>query len=237
MRKIHLHLPHHGAESTYQNIDYSEYIKSINRVQSTIEYIQALLTNHSKLLAVRTDLYFQKHHPDFILINSDTAIQCLKNFLNNRRSNCIFKHLVGYVIRLEYGNDRGWHFHCLFLLNGNLAQNGYYYGREFGEYWVKTVSRFYSDHQNLDGYQVSLGDYHNCNHGDYLYDGIGVIAYYDEMKIRNLFWHVIPYLAKPDSDYVERTTPRAFWRGIMPIQRSVRLGRPREIEPSQFLLI
>lgn len=158
-----------------------------------VSYARRLINRHRKLLILRVDFYLPSAYQD---ITAEQAKAYLKHFLDNRRSNPgIFKHDVGYIWKLEHGQERGFHFHCIFFLNGSTANgNGIYWADQYGQYW-----------EGLWGGESGL--YHNCNReklvkaasGRYRYNqvGVGHLQYTDHLMRRNLYC-VIAYLAKQE---------------------------------------
>ncbi|MEH6459732.1 YagK/YfjJ domain-containing protein [Chitinimonas sp. JJ19] len=152
-----------------------------------------LIKRHRKLLVIRLDFYLP---PSIAHSTAESAKAHLKHFLDNRRGNPgIFRHGVGYIWKLEHGADRGFHFHCVFFLNGSTAKgNGVYWGNQYGAYWK---SRFPS------------GDagFHNCNQekfekaqkGQYRQAriGVGKLIYHDTRKRQHLY-DALAYLAKKE---------------------------------------
>jgi hypothetical protein len=194
--------------------------------QSMINYIDNLFTRHSRLLVIRIDLGYRKDI-DTPFLNEEEIYQkyCQakvdrEHLFRNMRSNALFNHMVGYIWRLEYGEDKGFHNHMIFFYDGSQVQQDVTIGRMIGEYWVNVITQ-------------GRGLYYNCNayKDDYQYCGIGMINHYDMQLIVNLKL-AAQYLAKPD-DYMtaymqNMEIGRTFGRGILRVKTENR-GRPRKL--------
>ena len=186
------------------------------RIESTKEYINALQDNHSKLCVVRVDLSYKKPHSDSITL--DQANQEFNRLLNNRRSKpSIFKDQVGYMCLKEYTQDKGVHFHTVFLYDGNKVQKDAHMGDKLGAYWKELTK--------------DKGSYYNCNRKEYKYKGVGMLHHADTSKREILDEYVTSYLCK-DHDKQDiapvksNSKDRAFVRGTIPKKKS-NAGRPR----------
>ena len=134
---------------------------------------------------------------------------------------------MGYIVKIEYGRDRGWHAHAIFLYDGHQVQNDSYYCSKIGDYWADVVTN-------------GSGTFWPCNRSKnksrYPVEGIGMIDHLDGDKRRTLIDVVVSYLAKSDL-YIQSKSfdgQKLFRMGRPPKVREVKLGRPRLfIVPSQ----
>lgn len=190
------------------------------RVRSAIEYfnsankyIDSLFLIYKRLLVIRVDLSYRRGtRTSFKGIQKD-----LQRLLNNRRSNNIFKHEVGYIWKIEFAELKGHHMHFLLFYNGDMVQKDFYYAREVGKYWEKAITKGTGIHFNC-----------NKNKNSYLYCGVGMIDRSDTDLRNNLRDRVVSYLTKSTQHARPRVGPRVrvFSHGEIR-QRVVRgPGRP-----------
>ena len=113
--------------------------------RSIATYINSLFAQHAKLLFIRLDIGYREAH--YHRLTVDNTSDNLRHYLSviQRR----FKHLVGYIWKIEYGADRRFHFHLTFIFNGAEHQQDVSLGKSAGEQW-ETIT---------DG----QGNYYNCN--------------------------------------------------------------------------
>lgn len=122
---------------------------NVRNQRSVVGYIDKLFINHAKLLPVRVDLGYKSNHTvnQFTTIDNDlphaylTQEQIITNWthlLNRLRWNhsTLLKDLVGYLWKIEYGWDKGIHYHIMLFFNGNRVQKDYYYADELGLLWL-----------------------------------------------------------------------------------------------------
>ncbi len=192
-------------------------------LSSSKRYVDKLLDCYSKLLVLRIDLSYQSKLA--LSITEVEARSDLQHFFNNRRNNKLFRAWVGYIAKLEYGVCRGYHFHLLIFMNGQLVQKDEHIARQIGEYWI-------------NGITGGRGLFFNCNakvfcNGVYGYKrvGIGMINHFDAEKRSILIHDVVSYLCKKEQFIRTRagdTRSRVFSTGGLPRQRISNAGRPRK---------
>ena len=202
-----------------------EYQYNETNVSNLHAMIDQMFQQFSKVLVIRLDLYFQYDLAH--TMSHDNAVWYLTKLRNNMRNNQLFNSMITYMAKLEYGLDKGWHFHVCFCFNGQQVQNGQYLAMQIGQYWLDTIVG-----QNL-------GLYYSCNSRKYDKSGIGMIDYRDIDKI-NIFKNIIAYLCKIDETTLDQftglpKTPRTFFRGKLVSMPETKLGRPRMYEhPSEL---
>lgn len=182
--------------------------------QSLDKYIPTLFLKYSKLLFIRLDLGYKEKV--YCRLTPETAMEDRRRYLAIIKRQ--FPGLVGYIWKMEYGQDRRFHMHTVFIFNGARHQQDRSLGRLLGEHWEE--------------YTNDLGTYFNCAHLREQYqargiDGIGLVHWDDEQKQEKLL-KAIGYLTKHD-ELMLATLPsgrRTFGRMEIP-EASNRRGRPR----------
>jgi hypothetical protein len=178
----------------------------INNYSSAVEYIDALFEHCcSKLLVLRIDLAYR--HDVAKHITAEQAKADLEHFLNNRRGNHkLFKHWAGYIRKLEWGPEKGLHFHLIVFYKGSKRCQDIYLAKALGEYWKKITD--------------NRGIYWNCNANkdDYWRLGIGMVNINDVGKRKVLTEDVVSYLVKSEQSLRAKKLGegKCFARGIMP---------------------
>jgi hypothetical protein len=156
--------------------------------QSSVRYIDEIIAAHSKVIVIRLDF----HQPISASVEYDMqqAIANMDRLIANMRHNAIFKHLLGYVVKLEYGLIRGAHWHAIFFFNGQIRnpKSHVFIAKQIGDYWVQEITGGY-------------GTYYNCNNDIQDHEsrgtcGIGLVERSDSERIQNLKDRVASYLCK-----------------------------------------
>ncbi|QLI80848.1 inovirus-type Gp2 protein [Chitinibacter fontanus] len=177
--------------------------------QSIKEYIDYKFNLHSRLLIIRLDLGFKDNTTG--QYNAEYARACLQKLMNNKRKLKLFSNERGYVWSLEYGQDKGFHFHCFFIFDGSSSQQDQTIGHAIGQYWVNIIT------QGTGSYYCSNDDKAKFEAEGTL--GIGMIHRYEHHKRANLM-SIASYLAKDDA-LIKPMLPestkgfRTFGRGEM----------------------
>ncbi len=143
----------------------------------------------------------------------------IKLFANMKGKPSLFRHLVGYVWRFEYGHRAGFHLHLLLAFDGARVRKHEWLAQEIGKYWEVEITE-------------RRGRFHNCNDD---WDaqaptyGLGAIEWHDKRLRGNLVNCVLPYLAKFDQYVLARPYRgcKLMGSGFMHRERPTRRGRPR----------
>lgn len=190
-------------------------------IENLNQRIDDLITDYSKLLAIRLDLGIKKESAP--LINHHFMNEAFTRLRNNLRHNKLFEHYITYVAKLEYGIDKAWHYHVLLFFNGQKVNRDIWLSQQIGEYWVNTITR-------------GIGSYYSCNmnQNTYISNGIGMVPYGDNTKINSLKM-AASYLTKVDTGIVDNDWKdqsgkcvRAFRMGEY-TPKGVAYGRPRGV--------
>ena len=180
--------------------------------------INQLFNDYSKLLVIRVDFYLKSEYEE---INTHKYMnQAFTRLRNNLRFNRLFEHYITYAAKLEYGQDRKWHYHVLFFFNGQKIKSDYLLAQAIGKYWAGVVTR-------------DLGDFYsaNMNKTRYRWVGVGLIEHHDIPK-RIALMMSANYLVKDSNgtqpvirDVVGKAY-RSYRQGVYRCKQA-RLGRPR----------
>lgn len=184
-------------------------------------YVNALFECCDRLVVLRVDLAYRKE------LTGETSLEMaladLDRLFANMRNNYLFESLEGYIVKTEYGIERGIHFHLVLFFNGS-ARNGsshIFHAMQIGQYWSEVITK-------------GRGRYWNCNQQAKNYQkmrrlGVGLIHWSDTELRNNLLEHVVGYVCKQDQCFRSLLLPRAklIRRGQYPDMPEVRLGRPR----------
>ncbi|MEN3374573.1 inovirus-type Gp2 protein [Dechloromonas sp. ZS-1] len=161
------------------------------------DYVDTLFDRCSRYAVVRLDLSYKsdKKH----LIDIEQAKLHLDSFLHakGRERPKIFAKLAGYVWRMDFGIDAGFHFHLLLFFKNAYGVRGAYYGNEFGIYWRDFITK-------------GIGRFENCNAREYRYNGIGEVNRSDIDKREILQSKVLRYLFKGTQRIPVRQGQRKF---------------------------
>lgn len=196
-----------------------------------VDYIDSLFARYSRLLVLRVDFSYGKGRLDvegysrpgdrldaLRLVTGgivEHRIQLI-DYLKNKRPEL---GMVGYVWKLEYGREKGHHYHMMFFLDGAKVRQDIVIAKLIGEHWNNVITQ-------------GRGVYYNCNGNKerYKYCGVGMISYNETEKLSNLKEKAAIYLTKADR-YVSACMPdnrRSFGKGNSPKVGGRSLGRPRE---------
>lgn len=176
----------------------------------------------ARIVVLRVDLYYQKEYWD--RINAQDAVADLDRLLENNRCNTLFRHRLGYIAKLEYGIEKGLHFHLVFFFDGSRRDGAkdIYLAQQIGEYWVNVITKGRGDYWNVNAHR------HEYERKDIR--GIGLINAHQIAQINNLKELVVGYLCKSSQFIRPKIGPdiRLIRRGNLPKMRPIKRGRPRK---------
>jgi hypothetical protein len=143
----------------------------------------------------------------------------VKLFANMKGKPSLFRHLIGYVWRIEYAHKAGFHLHLLLAFGGARVRKHEWLADRIGDYWEDDITK-------------GRGRFHNCNSSwdkDDVRYGLGAIEWHDDRLRGNLENHVLPYLSKPDQYVLVRPYKGCKLTGCGFVHRAkpTRRGRPR----------
>lgn len=186
------------------------------RFKSAIENIDAHLQVRARVLPVSVDFHYGKKY-----IHTVTDLEAREHrdkLLTIVRKSKEFDYVVGYIVKMEEGVDRGIHFHAIFLVDGNLRRNASVIATNLAELWSSEV---------VSG----IGYGHDCHRDNnrFKWRNVGMVHYNDLKSIERLH-KAIAYLTKPDQYLVFRSSLKAnvFTMSQKPRLPSARVGRPRK---------
>ena len=185
--------------------------------KSCKNYFNTLMDVYARLLVLRVDFGYRK---DYAASVSPKELKSdLKRFLDSKRTSPRLTTLVGYIWRLEYGDEKKLHLHMVFFLNGSESQNDPWLAEEYGKQWQSSCAS-------------GMGIYFNCNRKKlgYKFLGVGRIEYHSYEKRWNFINKALAYLAKKEQYILSKLTRsmRCMGHGEAPDKSGlVRLGRPR----------
>ncbi|MBP6123113.1 MULTISPECIES: YagK/YfjJ domain-containing protein [Providencia] len=200
-------------QSTLKSPDYKKQVRHFEQgaqknYRRAKKYIDSLYECYSKLLVVRIDLSYRSgvnykvkaHH-------LRQHRQALYKAIN---SHPLFSWCVGYILKLEFGMEKGFHYHALFFFDGQKVRQDITLGKWIGELWQERITDW-------------AGLYFNCNYQKEKYRelGIGLLPRGNAYLKKGLL-NAVRYLCKTDA-WVRLVVPefkRTFWRGeIKPRKR------------------
>ena len=158
-----IHSPSRPAVQSWRYVENHNFFSAVN-------YINHLFDLRARLLVIRIDLSFQ--HETQGQYDAEYARACFQRLLNNRRSNSIFRNLMGYIWVLEYGQERGFHYHCIFFYDGHYSQQDITISHRIGAYWRDAITQgagcYYSCNDSKEtlakrGFPIGVGMIHRNN--------------------------------------------------------------------------
>lgn len=212
-----------GGRAFKANINTHRRLSNKN-YKSLLTYIDAIFEGCSRVLVLRVDLGYLKSvvHRFREGMQFETVKTQREKLLKLLRRKLPSKTLLGHAWKLEFGLSKGFHYHCMFFLDGSKVREDVSWARTVGELWVERATE-------------RQGVYYNCNRtkSNYRACGIGMVEHSDREKRRNLQKAAI-YLTKIEY-YMRIATEgraRTFGRGEMPKRVVKKRGRPRRLPVS-----
>ncbi len=125
---------------------------------SVAECVKHVMQRYYRTLVIRVDLYYLKSART--RLQAEDVFDDLNSLVRAVDRSSVFDHEIGYICRVEQGEDMGFHIHAAFFFNGSEVSRDRYKASQIGELW-KQLTRGY-------------GYFHSCNHNKEQYDEVGI---------------------------------------------------------------
>lgn len=164
---------------------------------TAVSYVEGLFQTCSRYTVLRLDLSYRACVVD--LIGIEEAKKDLEQFLRRKREGrpSVLKKMAGYVWRMDFGVDAGFHFHLLLFFKNVHGARAAYWGNELGGYWRDVITG-------------GRGRFDNCNARQYVRNGIGEVNRFDTEKLNILLTDVLGYLFKGSQRIPVHRSDRSF---------------------------
>ncbi|MFW2077633.1 inovirus-type Gp2 protein [Acinetobacter sp. ULE_I010] len=213
-------LVNHFVGKTYELVNEESFIseqrnrseRSKHQLDRAIEKIDELRENFAKVLVLRLDLGMLKNQTHLV-----EDIKCFKKYFETylKKLRSMKVHMIAYIWKLEYGKNKGYHYHTLFFLDGNQHQKDEILGDAFGKAWVEVTQE--------------KGAYYNCNASKHRYKRLGIgMLHHDNQEGFNALKEIAGYFTKVDQFLFLPSSERGKTFGVSQKLASKRKsGRPR----------
>ncbi|MBC3863762.1 hypothetical protein H8K32_16780 [Undibacterium jejuense] len=198
--------------------------EATQRLNEYCKYTEALFATNDRLVVIRLDLFYRKNLlvlPSLHRLNDD-----LGHLFDNMRGNQLFNGVVGRIVKLEYGIEKGVHSHVTLFFNGSVCKpsSHIYLAQQIGEYWRDKVTNGDGDYWNCNKHSADFKSLGRC--------AVGLIHGSDEEGRRNVHEQIVKYACKTEQMIKVKTGDqiKTIKRGVMPEIPNVKLGRPRKQE-------
>lgn len=177
----------YASSQDFRRREFDRWYEQKRRRERLEKYVRGVLRKYARTLVLRLDLGYRKEFPVDIAVVYDDLDDLI---ISIRQRTGIFKDLIGYVIAVEQGREKGYHIHVAFFLPGHLHQRDGYLIKQCGALWK--------------GITEGRGVFHSCNAEKDRFEalglrGVGMIYRDDERSVENVV-RTVGYLADPDKD-------------------------------------
>ena len=210
-------------QTKFKTAQYERAKKAKRQYVRASKLVNSLKRVFSKLLVLRIDFCWKHQSASTIDEMKVHFSQFMKRFHHDRN----LPNIVGYLWKLEFGQKKGYHYHCIFFMDGNKFQNDIYYASVIGKYWNKLTS--------------DQGFYYNChfNKIKYRHLAIGLARHYDQVFFTNLD-QVLLYICKQDQFIIDKRLQSGeirVFQTSQPPTKTKTLGRPRMFERVPTIIV
>ena len=183
----------HGRDRKFKRSVFAYYRQPDENYGNTLQYVDGLFDRNRRLLLIRIDLEYGKDWDT----SSLTEQEYIEKYYQAKRDrerlykkiciNPLFKNMLGYVWKMEFGHSTGFHYHMLFIFNGYEVRKDVRIGKMIGDLWNESITE-------------NRGRYFNCNakKKEYQHSCLGNITNEDP-GTRTGLESAINYMTKPDN--------------------------------------
>lgn len=161
------------------------------------QYVDKLFRRYSRYTVIRIDLAYKAAHVHHISLSR--AKQGLDDFLHGTYADRppVFEEMAGYIWKIEFGIQSGFHFHLLLFFRNVHGARARYWADELGKFWSVAVT-------------AGAGRFDNCNAREYKDNALGEINRSDTEKVGYLYNRVLAYLFKAEQRIPVRRADKKF---------------------------
>lgn len=170
-----------------------------DNAQAARDLLQSMREHHSKVLAIRLDLgYYSDFSPECGVRGQGIEFEEVKShrdaFLKHVRRGPFKGRVAGYVWKMEFGIEKGYHLHVAVFLDGQKVCKDITIGSLLGNTWKEITG--------------GRGIFYNCNQSKHRYKqvAVGMLQRGDDEKWAAL-QNAMRYLTKVDH-YIRFQAPR-----------------------------
>lgn len=192
-----------SRQGTYRRKASDRRYQAKRQAEEVRTYVQHVMDRYSKTLVLRVNLYYREVARQRLRV--EHVFDDMGRLARELRGNRIFQHLTGWIIRVEQGQDQGFHLHAAFFFNGSAVFRQFCIAERIGELWSDIT-------QNRGYWNDSSRDYS----GEEERIGTGMF-YRSGSKGRQAVADLMTYLVKDRQQYL-RIRPagvRAYRKGCI----------------------
>lgn len=127
---------------TYRRRSADRRYQAKRQAEDVHAFVQKVMDLYSKTLVLRVNLYYRSITRQRLSV--EQVFADMDRLAKARRTNPIFQHLVGSILRVEQGQDQGFHLHAAFFFNGSEVFRHFLIAERIGELWMEiTQNRGY----------------------------------------------------------------------------------------------
>ncbi|WP_336956169.1 hypothetical protein [Acinetobacter johnsonii] len=203
-------------QAKFKTAQYERSRKAKRQYERATKLVNSLKRTFSKLLVLRIDFCWKNEPTSTIDEIKVHFSRFMKRFHHDKN----LPNIVGYIWKLEFGRKKGYHYHCIFFMDGNRFKSDSHYASTIGKYWNKLT--------------LNKGFFYNC-HLDkikYRHLAIGLARHNDQVFFTNLD-QVLLYICKQDQFIIDKHLQSGeirVFQTSQPPTKATNLGRPRKLE-------
>lgn len=179
--------------------------RALRRKNMMESYVRNVLEKYRRVLVLRVDFGYREDYAPFVS-EQEARDDLARLFANRRHNKDLLPDLVGYVCCIEWAVKSHYHFHALFMLDGDRRRNAAYLAQVIGNYWVDVVTK-------------GNGRFYNCNLSKQTYKncGIGMIHQRDSEAVTYLIKDALGYLLNKEQYLVAKSLEhsKSVFRGVL----------------------
>jgi len=124
-----------SKQDTYRRRSADRRYQAKRQAEDIHVFVQKVMDRYSKTLVLRVNLYYRSIARQRLSV--EQVFADMDRLAKARRNNPIFQHLVGSILRVEQGQDQGFHLHAAFFFNGSEVFRHFRIAERIGELWLE----------------------------------------------------------------------------------------------------
>lgn len=97
------------------------------------EYVARVMDRYARTLVIRVNLYYRSEaRPK---LKAEHVFADMEQLAKAQRHSPVFESSNGYILRVEQGDDQGFHIHAAFFFDGSKVCREFYKAEQIGRLW------------------------------------------------------------------------------------------------------
>lgn len=122
-----------GQDNRYCRRVFDRRYEASSKDREVQRYVAGVMDRYARTLVIRVNLYYRSEAR--LRLKAEDVFADVDRLLKARRRSSVFESVTGYILRVEQGEDQGFHIHAAFFFDGSKVCREFYKAEQIGRLW------------------------------------------------------------------------------------------------------